>query len=113
MENSEKREAQHPARKPGISIIFASGLNRSMKGRFVPILSPMALRLARSNHAMVQRGKALRSISQIQKVIWLSLKVPQLPNPPLNSDLAGIAFRSFSASRFLGSAHRPGAGGAG
>ncbi len=33
------------------------------------------------------------------------------PNPPLNSDPAGIAFRSLSASRFLGSAQRLGAGG--
>jgi hypothetical protein len=36
-----------------------------------------------------------------------------LPNPPLNSDPACIAFRSLSASRFLGSAQRLGAGGAG
>ena len=34
-------------------------------------------------------------------------------NPPLNSDPACIAFRSLSASRFLGFVHRPGAGGAG
>src|SRR5512133_185187 len=36
-----------------------------------------------------------------------------LPNPALNSDPACIAFRSLSASRFLGSAQRLGAGGAG
>jgi hypothetical protein len=35
------------------------------------------------------------------------------PNPPLNSDPACTAFRSFSSSRFLGSAQRLGAGGAG
>jgi hypothetical protein len=35
------------------------------------------------------------------------------PNPLLNSDPACITFRSLSASRFLGSAHRLGAGGAG
>ena len=35
------------------------------------------------------------------------------PNPPLNSDPARTAFRSFSSSRFLGSARRLGAGGAG
>ncbi len=34
-------------------------------------------------------------------------------NPPLKSDPACIAFRSLSASRFLGSVQRPGAGGAG
>jgi hypothetical protein len=38
---------------------------------------------------------------------------PTTPNPPLNSDPACIAFRSLSASRFLGSAHRLSAGGAG
>ena len=36
-----------------------------------------------------------------------------LPNPPLNSDPACIAFRSLSTSRYLGSVHRLGAGGAG
>jgi len=35
------------------------------------------------------------------------------PNLPLNSDPACIAFRSLSSSRFPGSAHRLGAGGAG
>ena len=35
------------------------------------------------------------------------------PNPPLNSDLAYIAFRSLSSSRFLGFVQRLGAGGAG
>jgi hypothetical protein len=35
------------------------------------------------------------------------------PNPPLNSDPARIAFRSFSSFRFLGFVHRLGAGGAG
>ena len=35
------------------------------------------------------------------------------PNPPLNSDPSCIAIRSLSASRFPGSAHRLGAGGAG
>ena len=37
----------------------------------------------------------------------------QQPNPPLNSDPACIAFRSFSSSRYLGFAQRLGAGGAG
>ena len=32
------------------------------------------------------------------------------PNPPLKSDPACIAFRSLSAFRYLGSAHRLGAG---
>ena len=35
------------------------------------------------------------------------------PNPSLNSDPACIAFRSLSASRFLGFVQRLGAGGAG
>ena len=35
------------------------------------------------------------------------------PNPALHSDPACIAFRSLSASRFLGFVHRLGAGGAG
>jgi hypothetical protein len=35
------------------------------------------------------------------------------PNPLLNSDPARIIFRSFSSFRFLDSAHRLGAGGAG
>jgi len=35
------------------------------------------------------------------------------PNPPLNSDPADIAFRSFSSFRFLGFAQRLGAGVAG
>jgi hypothetical protein len=41
------------------------------------------------------------------------MPLPEPPNPPLNSDPACIAFRSLSTSRFLGSAHRLGAGGAG
>ena len=36
-----------------------------------------------------------------------------MPNLSLNSDPACIAFRSLSTSRFLGSARRLGAGGAG
>ena len=36
-----------------------------------------------------------------------------MPNPPLNSDPACIAFRSLLTSRFLDSALRLGAGGAG
>jgi len=36
-----------------------------------------------------------------------------MPNPPLHSDPACIAFRSLSASRFLGFVQRLGAGGAG
>jgi len=35
------------------------------------------------------------------------------PNPPLNSDPACIAFGSLSTSRYLGFAHRLGAGAAG
>jgi hypothetical protein len=35
-----------------------------------------------------------------------------MPNPPLKSDPACIAFRSLSTSCYLGSAHRLGAGGA-
>ena len=35
------------------------------------------------------------------------------PNPPLNSDLACIAFHSFSSFRFHGFVHRLGAGVAG
>jgi len=34
------------------------------------------------------------------------------PNPPLKSDPACIAFRNLSAFRYLGSAHRLGAGAA-
>ncbi len=41
------------------------------------------------------------------------LGVAQLSNPRLNSDPACIAFRSLSASRFLGFAQRLGAGVAG
>ncbi len=36
-----------------------------------------------------------------------------MPNPPLNSDPACIAFRSLSSTRFLGFVQRLGAGGAG
>jgi hypothetical protein len=39
--------------------------------------------------------------------------LPSAADPPLNSNPACIAFRSLSASRFLGSAHRLGAGGVG
>ena len=34
----------------------------------------------------------------------------ETPNPPLKSDPACIAFRSLSTYRYLGSAHRLGAG---
>ena len=40
-------------------------------------------------------------------------EMAETPNPPLKSDPACIAFRSLSASCFLGFAHRLGAGGAG
>jgi hypothetical protein len=43
----------------------------------------------------------------------MAIKVSPGPNPPLNSDPAYIAYRSLSSSRFLGSVHRLGAGGAG
>ena len=36
----------------------------------------------------------------------------EAPNPPLKSDPACIAFRSLSIFRYLGSAHRLGAGAA-
>ena len=42
-----------------------------------------------------------------------SIKRNAVPNLPLNPDPARIAFRSLSTSRFLGSAQRLGAGGAG
>ena len=41
------------------------------------------------------------------------LQVHEVPNPPLNSDPACIAFRSISTSRYLGFAQRLGSGGAG
>ena len=40
------------------------------------------------------------------------VRIQQLPNPPLKSDPACIAFRSLSCHVFLGFAHRLGAGGA-
>ena len=48
-------------------------------------------------------------------ILSYNKKVPfhHRPNPALNSDPACIVFRSLSAPRFLGSAHRLGAGGAG
>jgi len=39
-----------------------------------------------------------------------TLAQSRLPNPPLKSDPACIAFRSLSTSRYPGSAHRLGAG---
>jgi hypothetical protein len=44
--------------------------------------------------------------------ISISRLVIEHPNPPLKSDPACIAFRSVSTFRYLGSAHRPGAGAA-
>jgi hypothetical protein len=50
------------------------------------------------------------SISQFETLLPC---FPALPNPPLNSDSACIAFPSLSESRDLGFTQRLGAGGAG
>ena len=48
----------------------------------------------------------------LKPIVGLVVPGHHRPNPPLNSDPACIAFRSFSSSRFLGSVQRLGAGGA-
>ena len=54
----------------------------------------------------------LRPRNQACRVLG-GFKLVGVPNPPLNSDPACIVFRSFFSSRYLGSAHRLGAGAAG
>jgi len=54
-----------------------------------------------------------RKPQRLTKSLSSSIKRNAVPNPPLNSDPACIAFRSLSTSCFLGSAQRFGAGVAG